>query len=97
MAERGELMENRIIELFEENFGFAFKATTYNNMIVAIRTFEQFKKKNEDFFSFEKRVTVFGHLRTYAMEKQFNDSAIKPSADYSVSIKQVNSYKYSYA
>lgn len=47
-------MENRIIELFEENFGFAFKATTYNNMIVAIRTFEQFKKKNEDFFSFEK-------------------------------------------
>lgn len=43
-------MENRIIELFEENFGFAFKATTYNNMVVAIRTFEQFKKKNEDFF-----------------------------------------------
>ena len=38
-------MENRIIELFEENFGFSFKATTYNNMIVAIRTFEQFKKK----------------------------------------------------
>lgn len=31
------------------------------------------------------------------MEKQFNDSAIKPSVDYSVSIKQVNSYKYSYA
>ena len=90
-------MENRIIELFEENFGFAFKATTYNNMIVAIRTFEQFKKKNEDFFSFEKRVTVFGHLRTYAIEKQFNDSAIKPSADYSVSMKQVNSYKHSYA
>ena len=55
MAERGDLMENRIVELFEENFGFAFKATTYNNMIVAIRTFEQFKKKNEDFFSFEKR------------------------------------------
>lgn len=90
-------MENRIIELFEENFGFSFKATTYNNMIVAIRTFEQFKKKNEDFFSFEKRVTVFGHLRTYAIEKQFNDSAIKPSADYSVSMKQVNSYKHSYA
>lgn len=97
MAEKGELLENRNIEIFEENFGFAFKATTYNNMIVAIRTLEQFKKKNEDFFSFEKRVTVFGHLRTYAIEKQFNDSAIKPSADYSVSIKQVNSYKYSYA
>ena len=69
MAERGDFMENRIIELFEENFGFAFKATTYNNMIVAIRTFEQFKKKNEDFFSFEKRETVFGHLRTYAIER----------------------------
>lgn len=33
-------MENKIIELFDENFGFAFKATTYNNMIVAMRTFE---------------------------------------------------------
>ena len=87
-------MENRIIELFDENFGFAFKATTYNNMIVAMRTFEQFKKKNEYFFSFEKRETVFGHLRTYAIEKQFNDSAFKPKADYSVSMKQVNSYKH---
>ena len=94
MAERGDLMENRIMELFEENFGFAFKATTYNNMIVAIRTFEQFKKKNEDFFSFEKRETVFGHLRTYAIERQFNDSAFNPKADYSVSLKQVNSYKH---
>ena len=94
MAERGDLMENRIIELFEENFGFAFKATTYNNMIVAIRTFEQFKKKNEDFFSFEKRETVFGHLRTYAIERQFNDSAFNPRANYSVSMKQVNSYKH---
>lgn len=87
-------MENRVMELSEENFGFAFKATTYNNMIAAIRTFEQFKKKNEDFFSFEKRETVFGHLRTYTIEKQFNDSAFKLSADYSVSMKQVNSYKH---
>ena len=87
-------MENKIIKLFKENFGFAFKATTYNNMIVAIKTFEQFKKKNEDFFSFAKRETVFGYLRTYAIEKQFNDSAFKPSADYSVSMKQVNIYKY---
>ena len=31
------------------------------------------------------------------MEKQFNDSAINPRANYSVSMKQVNSYKYSYA
>ena len=54
MAERGDYMENRIMELIEENFGFAFKATTYNNMIVAIKTFEQFKKRNEDFFHLKK-------------------------------------------
>lgn len=82
------------MELFEENFGFAFKATTYHNMVVAIKTFEQFKKKNEDFFSFEKRETVFGYLRTYAIERQFNDSAFNPRANYSVSMKQVNSYKH---
>ena len=59
-----------IKKLFDDNFDFAFKAATYNNMRVAIQTFEQFKKKNEDFFSFDKRETLFGHLRTYAIEKQ---------------------------
>lgn len=83
-----------IKKIFENDFDFAFKATTYNNMRVAIQTFEQFKKKNEDFFSFDKRETVFGHLRTYAIEKQFNDSAFNPKANYSVSMKQVNNYKH---
>lgn len=83
-----------IKRLFEDNFNFAFKAATYNNIKVAIQTFEQFKKKNEDFFSFDKRETIFGHLRTYAIEKQFNDSAFNPKANYFVSMKQVNSYKY---
>lgn len=82
------------IQLFDENFGFAFKAATYNNMRVAIQTFEQFKKKNEGFFSFDKRETVLGYLRTYAIEKQFHDSAFNPKANYSVYLKEVNKYKY---
>ncbi len=83
-----------IKRLFNNNFDFAFKAATYNNIKVAIQTFEQFKKKNEDFFSFDKKEIIFGHLRTYAVEKQFNDSAFNPKANYSVSMKQVNNYKY---
>ena len=81
-------------ELFEVNFDFAFKAATYNNMKVDIQTFEQFKKKNEDFFTFDKRETLFGHLRTYAVEKQFSDSAFNPKSNYSVSMRQVNGYKH---
>ncbi len=83
-----------IKKLFEYNFDFSFRAATYNNMRVAMQTFEQFKKKNEVFFSFDKRETLFGHLRTYAIEKQFNDSAFNPKANYSVSMKQVNNYKH---
>lgn len=83
-----------IKKLFDDNFDFAFKATTYNNMKVALQSFEQFKKNNEDFFSFDKRETLFGYLRTYAIEKQFNDSAFNPKANYAVSMKQVNNYKY---
>lgn len=83
-----------IRKLFDDNFDFAFKATTYNNMKVAIQSFEQFKKNNEDFFSFDKRETLFGYLLTYAIEKQFNDSAFNPKANYAVSMKQVNNYKY---
>ena len=76
-------METEIKKLFDENFDFAFKAATYNNMRVAVQTFEQFKQKNQDFFSFDKRETLFGYLRTYAIEKQFNDSAFNPKANYS--------------
>ena len=83
-----------IKKLFDDNFDFAFKAATYNNIRVAIQSFEQFKKKNENFFTFDKRETVYGYLRTYAIEKQFNDSAFNPKANYSVSMKQVNNFKY---
>ena len=34
-------METKIKKLFDDNFDFAFKAATYNNMRVAIQTFEQ--------------------------------------------------------
>lgn len=87
-------MDTKIKTIYEENFDFAFKATTYNNMRVAIQTFEQFKKKNEDFFSFDKRETVFGHLRTYAIERQFSNSAFNPKANYTVGMQQVNNYKH---
>lgn len=87
-------MEIDINELFNQNFDFTFKAVTYHNMKVAIEAFEQFKKKNEDFFSFDKRETLYGHLRTYSIEKQFNDSAFNPKANYAVAIKQVNNYKH---
>ena len=87
-------MDNNIVTLFKDNFDFSFKAATYNNIRIAIQTFEQFKKNNEAFFSLDKTETLFGHLRTYAIEKQFNDSAFNPKSNYSVSIKQVNNYKY---
>lgn len=57
-----------IRKLFDDNFDFTFRAVTYNNMKIAMQTFEQFKKRNEKFFSFDKRETLFGHLRTYAIE-----------------------------
>ncbi len=53
-------MDNKIMELFEENFGFAFRTTTYNNMIVANKSFEQFKKKNEDFVHLKKERRYLG-------------------------------------
>jgi len=84
----------KLRELFNKNFEFTFKAVTYNNMRVAIQAFEQFKKRNEEFFSFDKKDVIFGHLRTYAIERQFYNSAFSPQANYTVTMKQVNNYKY---
>lgn len=47
------------MEIFGEHFGFAFKATTYNNMIVAIRTFEQFEKKMRISFHLKKEYSIW--------------------------------------
>ena len=83
-----------ILKLFNDNFDFPFKAATYTNLRVAIQAYEQFLRQNSSFFSFEKREPLYGYLRSYAIEKQFNDSAFNPTANYSVSMKQVNNYKY---
>lgn len=80
--------------LFDDNFDFAFKATAYNNMKIALQGYEQFIKANEVFFSLDKRETLFGYLRSYAIERQFNQSAFNPKSNYSASMKQVNDYKY---
>ena len=87
-------MKPTIQELFDSNFNFSFKLATYNNMKIAIQVLEQFKKENEDFFSFDKKETLFGHLRTYVIEKQFNNFAFNSKANYSVFMKQVNKYKH---
>lgn len=81
-------------DLFNENFDFGFKAMVYNNMVVATRAFEQFKMENEQFFNYEKKEVVMGHLLTYAIERQFLNSAFTPKAQFSVEVKQVNNYKY---
>lgn len=87
-------MSTEIRELLDTNFNYGFKAATYNNMRIALESYEQFKRKNEDFFTFDKRDTLFGYLRTYAVEKQFNDSAFNPKANYNVMMRQVNNFKY---
>jgi hypothetical protein len=91
---KGIYMDTGVRELFKTNFDFAFLAATYGNMHVALQAFEQFKKDNEAYFTFDKKVPLFGYLRTYAVEKQFNDSAFSPKANYTVSLKQVNRYKH---
>ena len=46
--------------LFDDNFNFAFKAATYNNMRVTIQTFEQFKKRMRIFFLLIKERPYLG-------------------------------------
>ena len=81
-------------EILQGNFDFSFKAVTYKNFQVALRAFEEFKKQNEVFFSFNKRTTLFGYLLTYSIEKQFFNSAFQPTSTYSVAIKEVNKCKH---
>ena len=93
MSRRYEHME--LSKLFlDRNFGNNFKAIAYQNMQIALKAFEQFKIKNKSFFHFDKKEVLFGHLLTYSVEKQFCDSAFTPTAEYSVSMKQVNKYGY---
>ena len=88
------LLNNFKLELIRKNFNPAFKAAVFNNINIALEAFERFKKENEKFFSFDKKDPMLGYLRTYAIEKQFNDSAFNPNAVYTVSLKCVNKFNH---
>jgi hypothetical protein len=87
-------MNQDLEELFNKNFGFDFKAQAFNSMSISLRAFEEFKQLQRDFFSYDKRETLFGYLRTYAIEKQFYLSAFHPKSVYSASLEIVNKFKY---
>ena len=87
-------MPLEIENLCNNNFDFNFCATMYNNMTVALRAYELFKHDNREYFSYNKTETLFGHLRTYVIEKQIYNSAFHPNASYTVMNKEVNKYKY---
>lgn len=79
-------------ELIDNNFNFAFKATTFKNVQIAVRAYEDFLNINEKFFKFEQR-SLLSRILTYTVEKQFNDSSFTPKSNYSVERKRVNEYK----
>lgn len=60
-----------IQEFIEQDFNFPLKAVIYKNMKIALQAFEQFKIENQQFFSLDKKETVFGYLRNYCIDKQF--------------------------
>ncbi len=87
-------MENTIKELFHNNFDYSFKAAVYYNIKTSLKAFNQFIIENGKFFTYEKKKFLYGYLRAYAIEKQFNDSAFNPNASYSVCLKQVSKNRH---
>jgi hypothetical protein len=80
-------------EIIENNFNFAFKATTYKNVNIALKAYEEFMNINNRFFEIEQS-DLFGRILSYAIDKQFNDSSFTPKSNYSVVRKDVNGYKH---
>lgn len=87
-------MNNDVKKIYNDNFNFNFKAAVYNNIKIATNAYALFLKENEDFFSFDKKSTLLGHLLTYVVEKQFSDSSFSAKAPYSVSLEVVNRCKH---
>lgn len=80
-------------EILDSNFNFAFKATTYKNVNIAIKAYEEFMNINNIFFNIEQS-DLFGRILSYTIDKQFNDSSFNPKSNYSVIRKDVNGYKH---
>ncbi len=87
-------MDRRTKDLFDSNFNFTFKASTLHNIHIALLALENFLQKNEKFFSMNKGTCLLGHLRSYAVERQFLCSTFNPQSNYSVIMKPVNNYGY---
>lgn len=59
-----------IKELALENFSFKFKEEVYQDIVIALKVFNEFIEEKREIFILDKRETLFGYLRTYIIEKQ---------------------------
>lgn len=81
-------------DLSNNNFDFNFCMATYYNLTIGMESFQRLISDNKDFFTYNKGSSILGHLRTYAIERCFYNSAFTPTSNYNVNIGQLNDYKY---
>lgn len=80
-----------IKELALENFSFKFKEEVYQDIVIALKVFNEFIEEKREIFILDKRETLFGYLRTYIIEKQLFFTF---GSSYNARLKEVNKYKY---
>lgn len=87
-------MSNDVCEMFQTELDFKFKATIYNNFQTALKEFELFKKKNNDFLNYDNGRGLSGYLLTFAIRRQLYHAAYTPTSIYRARIEEVNKFKY---
>ena len=79
-------------EKVECDFDAQLNRALANNLYISIEAYQKFVNDKRDYFNLPNKKTVLGHLRTYAVQKQFYDGAFDPNAGYTAQFCQTNNF-----
>lgn len=79
-------------EKIDSDFDARLVRVLANNLYISAEAFQKFVNDNKNFFNLPNKKTVFGHLRTYAVEKQLYDGASMPNSLYTAQFCQTNNF-----
>lgn len=80
--------------LVTKNFDFKFNASVYTSINTALKAYTLFINDHYDFFNFDNKSVLYGHLRSFVVEKHLYINAFTPNSCYSVYHKPVNNFGY---
>ena len=74
------------------DFNTKMVRTFAQNIYISLDAYKRFINSNKDYFNTENKRNVLGHLRTFAVERQFFLGSFEPNSQYTARFININNF-----